>query len=173
MADMAALRLIKKYSNRRLYDTQTSTHITLADVRQLVLDETPFQVVDAKTGEDLTRSILLQIIQEAEAESGEPIFSTQTLSSMIRCYGPWQGTLGRCLDQSVQMLLDIQKKNGNHSSQAWLDFMKTQTPLMSDLLVRYFEQSKQLYLSTQKMFGIFPGFPVSSNFDDKDKAHKK
>ncbi|MFD2837004.1 polyhydroxyalkanoate synthesis regulator DNA-binding domain-containing protein [Azotobacter vinelandii] len=63
----------KKYPNRRLYDTRTSSHITLADIRQLVVSEEPFQVIDAKTGEDLTRNILLQIIQEAESD-GEPIF---------------------------------------------------------------------------------------------------
>ncbi|MFC6476390.1 polyhydroxyalkanoate synthesis regulator DNA-binding domain-containing protein [Pseudomonas asuensis] len=66
-------RLIKKYPNRRLYDTHTSAHVTLADIRQFVIDDIPFQVVDARTGEDLTRAILMQIIQEAESQ-GEPIF---------------------------------------------------------------------------------------------------
>jgi len=162
------LRLIKKYPNRRLYDTHSSTHITLVDIRQLVIDEIPFQIVDAKTGEDLTRSILLQIIQEAESSEGEPIFSSETLKSIIRCYGPCQGMLSRYLEKSIQMLIDIQKKNGLQSTQAWTDFMRTQTPLMGDLLVRYMEQSKQLYLNTQKMFGLFPGFPGNTtNNEDK------
>src|SRR6202008_2669550 len=67
-------RLIKKYPNRRLYDTKTSVYITLADVKKLVVEGAEFQVVDAKTGEDLTRSILLQIILEEEA-AGAPMFS--------------------------------------------------------------------------------------------------
>lgn len=153
-------RLIKKYPNRRLYDTYTSSHITLADLRQLVLDEVSFQVLDAKTGEDLTRSLLLQIIQEAESTGGEPIFSSETLKSVIRCYGPWQGMMGRYLEQSIQMLMEVQKHSGQQSTQAWVDFMRTQTPLVGDLLGRYMEQSKQLYCNTQKMFGLFPGFPM-------------
>ncbi|MEE4465562.1 polyhydroxyalkanoate synthesis repressor PhaR, partial [Azotobacter chroococcum] len=95
------VRLIKKYPNRRLYDTRTSCHITLADIRQLVISEEPFQVVDAKTGEDLTRSILLQIIQEAESD-GEPIFSSETLKGIIRFYGPLQGVIASYLEKSIQ-----------------------------------------------------------------------
>ena len=79
-------RLIKKYPNRRLYDTQTSSYITLSDVKQLVLDNEVFTVVDAKTNEDLSRSILLQIILEEEA-SGAPMFSSDVLSQIIRFYG--------------------------------------------------------------------------------------
>ncbi len=70
---MAETRLIKKYPNRRLYDTRTSSYITLVDVRDLVLEHEEFQVVDAKTGDDLTRSILLQIILEEES-AGIPLF---------------------------------------------------------------------------------------------------
>jgi polyhydroxyalkanoate synthesis repressor PhaR len=80
------VRLIKKYPNRRLYDTQTSVYITLVDVKEMVLAQDEFQVVDAKTGDDLTRSILLQIILEEEA-SGQPLFSSSMLSQMIRFYG--------------------------------------------------------------------------------------
>ena len=79
-------RLIKKYPNRRLYDTQTSTYVTLADIKQLVMASESFKVLDAKTDEDLTRSILLQIILEEEA-CGVPIFTTQMLQQMIRFYG--------------------------------------------------------------------------------------
>ena len=81
MADQ--IRLIKKYPNRRLYDTQTSSYITLADVKELVLEHGSFQVVDAKSGEDLTRNILLQIILEEEA-GGAPMFTSDLLSQMIR-----------------------------------------------------------------------------------------
>src|SRR5690349_24985189 len=88
-------RLIKKYPNRRLYDTRTSVYITLADVKKLVVDGEEFQVVDAKTGEELTRSILLQIILEEEA-AGAPMFSSGVLAQFIRSYGnAMQGKIGR------------------------------------------------------------------------------
>lgn len=79
-------RIIKKYPNRRLYDTQTSRYITLEDIRQLVLKEIPIQVVDARTQEDLTYNTLLQIIMEGE-EKGPSFFSTDILQKMIRFYG--------------------------------------------------------------------------------------
>jgi polyhydroxyalkanoate synthesis repressor PhaR len=97
--EMAAQsRLIKKYPNRRLYDTRTSTYITLADVKELVLAHEPFQVVDAKSGDDLTRAILLQIILEEEA-GGAPMFSSDLLSQMIRFYGnAMQGMMGNYIE---------------------------------------------------------------------------
>ena len=79
------IRLIKKYPNRRLYDTKDSKYITLDDAREMVVDKTDFKVVDQKTGEDLTRSILLQIIMEQE-NSGEPLFNCDVLSEFIRNY---------------------------------------------------------------------------------------
>ena len=81
-----AVRVLKKYPNRRLYDTQTSTYVTLTDIKGLVMGNESFKVVDAKTDEDLTRNILLQIILEEEA-GGAPVFSTQMLSQIIRFYG--------------------------------------------------------------------------------------
>ena len=80
------VRLIKKYPNRRLYDTKTSSYITLVDVKQMVLNHEDFQVVDAKSSEDLTRQILLQIILEEES-GGMPMFTSDLLSQMIRSYG--------------------------------------------------------------------------------------
>jgi polyhydroxyalkanoate synthesis repressor PhaR len=151
-------RLIKKYANRRLYDTHTSSHLTLADVRRLVIENIPFQVVDAKSGEDLTRSILLQIIQEAESD-GEPIFSIEMLTGIIRFYGPFQGILGSYLDKSIQTVIDIQSQTGAQSSEAWSEFMHQQAPVMQDLMRQYVEQSKALYLNTQNLFGLFGGVP--------------
>lgn len=171
MSDVFHTRLIKKYPNRRLYDTQSSCHITLSEVRQLVLDEVSFCVVDAKTGEDLTRSVLLQIIQEAEGAESGPIFSTDMLRSVIRCYGPWQGVVSRYLDKSIQMLVEVQSKNGMRSTQPWIDFMRSQTPLIADMLVRYLEQSGQLYMNTQKLFGFFP--VSSSGRSDTFEKEKK
>lgn len=81
-----SLRIIKKYPNRRLYDTEISSYITVEDVRQLILDGDEFEVRDAKSGEDLTRQVLLQIIAEQE-QGGEPVLSTQVLSQIIRFYG--------------------------------------------------------------------------------------
>ena len=82
----AGPRVLKKYPNRRLYDTRTSSYITLAEVKQMVLDAEPFEVRDAKSGEDLTRSILLQIILDEET-GGVPMFTTQMLAQLIRFYG--------------------------------------------------------------------------------------
>ena len=80
---MAEIRIIKKYPNRRLYDTQTSTYITITDVKQLVLDQEEFKVIDAKSSDDLTRAILMQIILDEEA-GGKPMFSAPVLSNIIR-----------------------------------------------------------------------------------------
>ena len=89
-----ALRVIKKYPNRRLYDTETSSYITLAEVKDLVMDSEAFVVRDAKTNEDLTRSILLQIILEEEA-GGAPMFTEAVLANVIRFYGhAMQGFMG-------------------------------------------------------------------------------
>ena len=147
-------RLIKKYANRRMYDTHTSTHVNVNDIRQLVIDDVPFQVVDAKSGEDLTRSILLQIIQEAEND-GEPIFSSDMLKGIIRFYGPLQGMLGSYLEQSIQTVVDLQTKASVQSSQAWSEFMRKKAPVSGDLMSDYMEQSKKLYQSTQSLFGVF------------------
>ena len=107
---MAEIRVIKKYPNRRLYDTAISSYITLEDVRQLVMDEEDFEVRDAKTGEDLTRSVLLQIISEHE-ERGQPMFTTKLLSQMIRFYGDsMQGFMGSYLERSLQIFMDQQQQ---------------------------------------------------------------
>src|ERR671918_2938936 len=102
------LRLIKKYPNRRLYDTKTSSYITLADVKQMVLKQEEFQVVDAKSGEDLTRQILLQIILDEES-AGVPMFSSDLLSQLIRFYGhAMQGMMGGYLERNIRAFRDIQ-----------------------------------------------------------------
>jgi polyhydroxyalkanoate synthesis repressor PhaR len=100
-----AERLIKKYPNRRLYDTETSTYITLTDVKQLVLDQEDFKVIDAKSNEDLTRAILLQIILEEES-GGLPMFSSSMLSQIIRFYGhAMQGMMGTYLEKNIQAFI--------------------------------------------------------------------
>jgi polyhydroxyalkanoate synthesis repressor PhaR len=114
-AGKPAQRIIKKYPNRRLYDTDTSTYITLAEVKQLVMDSEPFVVRDAKSNEDLTRSILLQIILEEEA-GGAPMFSEAALANLIRFYGhAAQGFMGTYLEKNVQAFTDIQAKLAEQS----------------------------------------------------------
>src|SRR6188474_2023480 len=103
-------RIIKKYPNRRLYDTETSTYITLADVKKLVLEQVAFKVEDAKTHEDLTRSILLQIILEEET-AGAPMFSSDMLSQIIRFYGnAMQGMMGSYLEKNIHTFIEMQKR---------------------------------------------------------------
>jgi polyhydroxyalkanoate synthesis repressor PhaR len=95
-------RIIRKYANRRLYDSKESRHLTLDEVRQLVVDGERLRVEDAKTGEDLTRSVLLQIIVERE-EAGEPLLSAALLEQLIRFYGgEMQGFLANYLERSVE-----------------------------------------------------------------------
>ena len=104
------VRVIKKYPNRRLYDTRISSYITIEDVRQLIVDGEEFEVRDAKSGEDLTRCVLLQIIAEHEHD-GEPMLSTQLLSQIIRFYGDsLQGFMGSYLERSMQMFLEQQQQ---------------------------------------------------------------
>jgi polyhydroxyalkanoate synthesis repressor PhaR len=101
-------RIIKKYPNRRLYDTDTSSYITLTEIKQLVMDSEPFVVLDAKTGDDLTRSILLQIILEEESQ-GSPMFTAPVLANIIRFYGhTMQGLMGGYLEKNMQALMDMQ-----------------------------------------------------------------
>jgi len=105
-----AHRVIKKYPNRRLYDTEISSYITIEDVRQLIVEGEAFEVRDAKSGEDLTRQVLLQIIAEHE-QDGQPMLSTQLLSQLIRFYGDsLQGFMGSYLERSMQTFLDQQNQ---------------------------------------------------------------
>lgn len=107
---MSEPRIIKKYPNRRLYDTEVSRYVTLEDVRNLVLEEVSFQIRDARTNEDLTRSILLQIIMEQEAD-GQPMFSEQVLVNIIRSYGDsLQGMMSSYLERSLNLFLEQQAR---------------------------------------------------------------
>ena len=106
---MSETRTIKKYPNRRLYDTVESRYITLADIRRLVIDRIDFIVVDKKTQEDITRSILLQVIAEQE-HGGEPLMSRDFLSQIIRSYGvAMRGMIGSYLEQSLKLFASQQR----------------------------------------------------------------
>ncbi len=173
-----AIRIIKKYPNRRLYDTNTSIYITLADVKKLVIENIDFKVEDAKTKDDLTRSILLQIILEEEGGDGVPMFSSDVLSKIIRFYGnAMQGMMGNYLEKNIHTFIEIQKKLQSQSSaiygggatpnaEAWSEFLKMQGPAIQGLMGSYLEQSanafldmqQQLQKQTRNLFGNFP-FP--------------
>jgi polyhydroxyalkanoate synthesis repressor PhaR len=185
------LRLIKKYPNRRLYDTKTSSYITLADVKQMVLKQEEFQVIDAKSGDDLTRQILLQIILEEES-GGMPMFTSDLLAQLIRSYGnAMQGMMGSYLERNIRAFQDIQKAlqdqssrmvgdNSRASQELWSQFMNLQGPAMQSLMQAYMEQSQKMFAQFQEqmqtqarsMFSglTFPGFPAGqSNKNEPDK----
>jgi len=179
---MSTPRLIKKYPNRRLYDTQTSTYITLVDVKQLVVDQEEFQVVDAKTGDDLTRPILLQIILEEE-QAGSPMFTSPVLAQIIRFYGnAMQGFMGSYLEKNVQAFIDIQQKlqeqsrafydPGKVGPEAWSQFVNMQNPMLQTMMTSYIEQSKNLFVQMQENLqnqtrSMFTGFPFAAPQDKK------
>jgi len=135
-----AVRVIKKYPNRRLYDTEISSYITIEDVRQLIVEGEDFEVRDARTGEDLTRCVMLQIIAEHE-QDGEPVLSKQLLSQIIRFYGDsLQCYMGNYLERSMQLFLDEQQLFRQQ-----VGGMLGQTPwaMMNQLTERHLEQWKE------------------------------
>ncbi len=179
--DPAGPRVLKKYPNRRLYDTQTSSYITLSDVKRMVMQAEPFEVRDAKSGEDLTRSILLQIILEEETD-GVPIFSTQMLAQLIRFYGhAMQGMMGAYLEKNLQTFVELQTRLAQPAKglydpaaftpEAWTTWLQGQSPnMMQNLMGQYLEQSGSLFAQMQEqlqrnsagLFAGMPGFPGKS-----------
>ena len=167
-------RILKKYPNRRLYDTQTSSYITLADVKKMVLEGQDFVVRDAKTSDDLTRSILLQIILEEET-GGVPMFSSQTLAQIIRFYGhAMQGMMGSYLEKNLQTFTDIQMRLAEQSKglldpammnpELWTQFLNGQAPAVQGLMGNYLEQSRSMFTQMQEQMAkqaetLFPGMP--------------
>jgi polyhydroxyalkanoate synthesis repressor PhaR len=185
------VRMIKKYPNRRLYDTKTSSYITLADVKQMVLKHEDFQVIDAKTNEDLTRQILLQIILEEES-GGMPMFSSDLLSHLIRFYGnAMQGLMGTYLEKNIHAFQEMQKSlqeqsqrmygdNARAPQELWSQFMNLQGPAMQSLMQAYIEQSQKMFVQFQEqmqnqarnMFAgmTFPGFPGAAPQKNEDPS---
>jgi polyhydroxyalkanoate synthesis repressor PhaR len=153
-AKAVPIRVIKKYPNRRLYDTDTSTYITLTDIRHLVMEGVIFVVRDAKSSEDLTRSILLQIILEEET-GGAPMFTEAVLANIIRFYGnAMQGFMGAYLEKNVESFMDLQVKMSEQSKgmspETWAQLMKAQSPMMQGMMGTYVEQSKTLFTQMQE-----------------------
>ncbi len=159
----AEKRVIKKYPNRRLYDTSTSSYITLADVKQLVLDSVDIQVLDARTGEDLTRSVLMQIIMDEES-GAMPMFSHDALTQMIRFYGnAMQGLMGNFLEKNMQMFTEMQGKVNEQTQSVmqgetpnfanpalWGDLMKFQGPALQKMMGDYLESGANMFVQMQQ-----------------------
>ena len=169
---MATPRIIKKYPNRRLYDTETSTYITLAEVKDLVLQYKEFQVQDAKSGADLTRAILLQIILEEES-GGVPMFSTDMLANIIRYYGhSMQGLMGSYLERSIHAFHEAQKR---FQEQAQVLIPKVPADAFTNIISGqpipqvmggYLEKGAKAVIDMQdelrnQAFKLFSGFPYA------------
>ena len=156
----SGVRVLKKYPNRRLYDSRSSSYITLVDVKRMVMEGENFVVRDAKSNEDLTRSILLQIILEEET-GGVPIFSKDMLSNIIRFYGhTMQGLMGSYLEKNLQSFIELQNRFTQQSAQLydgkaftpemWTQLMNVQAPMMQGLMGNYVDQSKNLFMQMQE-----------------------
>lgn len=163
-------RVIKKYPNRRLYDTVESRYITLSDIRKLVLEKVEFVVVDKKTQEDITRSILLQVISEQEHE-GEPMMSQDFLAQVIRAYGgTMQGMVGDYLEQSLKLFMAQQAQLRERvRSMVGMDPMSTMTNLAHDNFQRWRQMQESFF---QSMLNAASGAQRQSNAPPRDDEPK-
>ncbi len=153
----ASMRVIKKYPNRRLYDTDSSSYITLSDVKDLVMRGEPFVVRDAKSGEDLTRAILLQIILEEET-AGVPLFSEKMLANLIRFYGhAMQGFMGTYLERNLQIFMDLQQKMAEQAKELtpelWQQWLASQSALLTPPFLA--QSQKALAQMQEQMLAAF------------------
>jgi polyhydroxyalkanoate synthesis repressor PhaR len=167
----SGVRIIKKYPNRRLYDTQSSSYITLTDVKAMVMKSETFEVRDAKDGHDLTRSILLQIILEEES-GGVPMFSTASLEQLIRFYGnAMQGVMGAVLEQNLKTMVGLHERFAEQakvlSPTAWSQMVSNtlngSLQGMPNLMGGVVEQSKSVLAQMQEQMAkgagaLFSGF---------------
>jgi polyhydroxyalkanoate synthesis repressor PhaR len=178
---MSSPRIIKKYPNRRLYDTETSSYITLAEVKDLVLGYKEFQVQDAKSGEDLTRAILLQIILEEES-GGVPMFSTDMLANIIRYYGhAMQGLMGSYLERSIFAFHEAQKRFQEQAQSIYgelpkMPFIPGQP--MPNVVGGYLEKGAKAVIDLQdelrsQALKMFSGFPYGAGPDGEHAQAEK
>ena len=182
MSQQKKIRLIKKYPNRRLYDTRTSSYVTLADIKELVINHEVFVVTDTKSSKDLTRSILLQIILEEEAGT-LPIFTESMLSQIIRIYGnSMQSMMGNYLEKNLQLFTETQNKlkeyskkttdsNPFVSSEAWPSMLSSQAPNMQKFMSNYIEQTKNAFSLFEKQ--IEKNFESKQNYDVSDNKNRE
>lgn len=161
------VQVIKKYPNRRLYDTKTSSYITLSDIKQMVLEAKKFVVQDAKTDTDITRSILLQIILEEET-AGVPMFSTAMLSNIIRFYGhAMQGLMGRYLESNLESFMGYQQRLVEQSKGLY-----DPSALVPEVWAQWMGQSQDMLKNFPSPFQS-SGVPFFSSFSmtpPKDKS---
>jgi polyhydroxyalkanoate synthesis repressor PhaR len=151
---MTRERLIKKYANRRLYDASISKHVTLEDIRDLIVRGEKIRVVEDKTGEDITRLILLQVIAEQE-QFGKPILTTQLLESIIRYYGgPMQDFMAGYLEQSVAAFMRQQE-----SVQQQISQMLTSAPPPLNAVAELTRQNMEMWNRMQEGMLAFMGGP--------------
>jgi polyhydroxyalkanoate synthesis repressor PhaR len=144
-----SVRIIKKYPNRRLYDTATSSYVALTDVKQLVMDHVAFVVRDAKTGDDLTRSILLQIILEEEA-AGAPLLTEPMLANIIRFYGhAMQGYMGTYLERNVQAFMDLQDQIARNTRG-----LPAMSPMLDATRNPFLEMQEQMHKQMMDVMGM-------------------
>src|SRR5437660_1593184 len=173
---MPTPRIIKKYPNRRLYDTETSAYITLAEVKELVLGYKDFQVQDAKSGEDLTRAILLQIILEEES-GGVPMFSTDMLANIIRYYGhAMQGLMGSYLERSIHAFHEAQKRFQEQAQTIYGELPKVSGEMPN--MGGYLEKGAKAVVDMQdelrnQALKLFSGFPYAANAENATPEAQK
>ena len=150
---MESSRIIKKYPNRRLYAPQESRYITLTDVKKLVMSGVEFKVLDTNSSEDLTRTILLQIIMEEES-NGQPIFSENSLFHLIRFYGGTvQGVFGQYLEESLSAFTkqqDVFTNNSQAPLQNITDIAQKNIKMWSDMQSSFFTSPSAQYKSDDK-----------------------
>lgn len=155
---MPSVRIIKKYPNRRLYDTEVSRYITLADVRSLVMQGLEFSVFDTSNDEDITRSILLQIMLEEES-GGEPLFTAGMLAQIIRFYG---GTLHGLFARYLEDSLDLFAKQQSHIRETW-----GENPF--DAMTRITQSNVEMWADLQKEFLRAAGFKTGEEAEKSGK----
>ncbi|MDQ5921356.1 MAG: hypothetical protein QG673_1414 [Pseudomonadota bacterium] len=155
-------RIIKKYQNRRLYDTATSTYIVLGDIKQIIVDGELVKVIDVKSEQDVTRSVLLQIILEEEI-NGVPMFSNDFLFQIIRFYGKaFQSSLSPFLDHGIDLFRKMQKQfyeqirdmYGKETLpsgvELWKEFMRQQAPELEENIKEYMQSNTNVFLKMQE-----------------------
>ena len=162
-------RLIRKYSNRRLYDTGASRHVTLDDLRQLIVAGERIKVIDDKSGDDLTRSVLLQVIAEQE-QFGKPVLSSELLEMIIRFYGgPMQALLSRYLEQAFTTMLRQQEAVQSEMAKA------LQAPFgpLNELARKNMEMWEQMQAATRSAFGVAADTKSSTRKSESDSKKGK
>jgi polyhydroxyalkanoate synthesis repressor PhaR len=163
---MANERVIKKYANRRLYDATGSRHVTLEDIRKMIVAGDKVKIVDDKSGEDLTRAVLLQVIAEQE-QFGTPVLSTELLESIIRFYGnPVQEMLTRYMEQSVGALLRQQTVMRAEMAKA----LEGPMAPMAEFARQNMDQWTKLQASMLSAFA--PAKPVPAGDENSDHSKK-